>query len=271
MKVSLKGDLLEASFEGHLDVAESLQTLRSGRAVDAERASGSALVRRAGPELRRSQRRYPQGADQLGPPHLGVRGCQGGDRRQRGQRRAGPPRRRRASSDRRRAGVQRLGPHALRRCGALANVPVRPSDGIVVGLRPVVPPHSACRCRLAHLLAEGRRQGLWARPRCRNHYRALGQAARRHRRARALLGQGCRAGQRRCQRACLRATRSAARWRTSRRGPPGWRCSARRCSPVARRWPSTSPLPARLQPRSCARCRGRWPSPWPRAAASGST
>ena len=80
---------------------------RSGRAVDAQRAPGCALVRRAGAQLRRAQRRYRQGADQLGAAHLGVRGRQGGARRQRGQRRAGAQPRRRASADRRHAGVQR--------------------------------------------------------------------------------------------------------------------------------------------------------------------
>ena len=156
MKLTLKGDLLEASFDGHLNVAEDLQL--------------SGQVELASPSLRRAARWFGvpvpiadglnavcrQGSDQLGAARLRRRGRQGRDRRQRGGRCAGPQSCRRASADRRHAGVPCARSDALCGSGALAILPVRPPDRHVVAVRSVVPPHQACRCRSAHLGAEGR-------------------------------------------------------------------------------------------------------------------
>ena len=118
--------------------------------------------------------------------HLRRRGRQGRDRRQRGGGRAGAQSRRRASADRRHAGLQRARPDALRGSGALAVLPVRPAERHR-GRR------SICRFPLIrHVDADLRisapkvaAQGLRPRPRRRHHHGALGQAARRYRRARA--------------------------------------------------------------------------------------
>ena len=238
-----------------------LQLSGPGRAVDAQPAPGCALVRRAGASADGLNAATRQGADQLGAAHLCRRGRQGRDRRQRGSRRAGAQSRRRASADRRHAGVQCARPDALRGSGALAIVPVRPADGIVVAVRSVVSAHPARRCRPAHLRAEGRAQGLRPRPRCRDHRRALGQAARRHRRARSATGGKVERPNHRQQptRSC-RATPCAARSRTSMRARAG--AAAVRLSGADRpldALPRYRRLPGRRRPRWCAGCRARRP------------
>ena len=171
-KLTLKGDLLEASFEGHLDVAESLQlsgqaelstpSVRRGARWFGVPVPSSEGLNAATIKGQINWARHTlafedakvtlDGNEASGALVLHV----GGDR---------------PLIDGTLA-FNALGSDALRGGGALAIVPVRPADGVVVGLRPVVPPHPAFRCRLAHLGAEGCRQGPWARPRRRHHHRA---------------------------------------------------------------------------------------------------
>ena len=186
MKLALKGDLLEASFDGHLDVGEELAALRPGRAVDAQPAPGV----RAGSACRC---RAPRGSTPL---------------RVKGQ--INWARHTLAFEDAKvtidgneasgalvlnLAGERPLidGTLAFNALDLTPYVEAARSQSFLFDRQtaswsafdlsfPIIQP---CRCRLAHLGAEGRHQGLRARPRRRHHHRALGQAARRHRRARA--------------------------------------------------------------------------------------